>query len=291
MIIWAWPLLLSAGYWILARLGKVPWSSLLNAALLFVAIVLAGIGIWRTGVPKKKKYRAVNLTPDDEEVESDFHYPKVLARLRKHDEGTVPSQGSEQLPGNEDPVIAGLKQKLANLLAKRERLAATPESPGHDSAANKRRNERFIEEVRAEIKRLEPKQALAKPTQKKAKSKDTRKEIVDAICHKLNELAHLGDLMLPCMGSLQLPHDIELQLNRWSETCEEFLNTSLGKEAVAWFRSPTITPYSPIPPSSYLAPLTDPFWHERQLHERVFSRVMRLKEIIEKVETGVFAPY
>lgn len=63
VIVWASPLLLSASYWLLAWLGKVPWSSLFNAALLLVAIVLIGIGIWRTGTPKKRKHHAAAVAP------------------------------------------------------------------------------------------------------------------------------------------------------------------------------------------------------------------------------------
>ena len=56
VIVWGSPFLLSAGYWLLAWLGKVTWSALLNAVLLIIAIVLFVIGIWRTGTPKKRKF-------------------------------------------------------------------------------------------------------------------------------------------------------------------------------------------------------------------------------------------
>lgn len=128
-----------------------------------------------------------------------------------------------------------------------------------------------------------------KPDQeKKTQSKDTmEKEIRDAICSKISELANIGNQMLSRAGSLSLPNDIELQFNRWSQTSEEFLNTSLGKIAVALFRSPVNNNYNPIRTTiGSVSPASEPFWYERQLYDRISSRVTRLRQIIKKIETG-----
>jgi len=52
------------------------------------------------------------------------------------------------------PQLAALKDKLAVLLEKRERINDIPNSPGFDMDAARQRNERFIKEIRTEIQRL-----------------------------------------------------------------------------------------------------------------------------------------
>ena len=70
-----------------------------------------------------------------------------------------PSVPSEQLTRGESRQLKGRRDKLKNLLAKKERLAAAKSSPGFDMDAARRRNEKFIAEVRADIERLEGEQS------------------------------------------------------------------------------------------------------------------------------------
>ncbi len=58
-------------------------------------------------------------------------------------------------PAKEDPQLAALHSKLTALLEKRERIRDVPNTAGFDMDAARRRNERFIAEVRSEIQRLE----------------------------------------------------------------------------------------------------------------------------------------
>jgi len=129
---------------------------------------------------------------------------------------------------------------------------------------------------------------LASPTnQTHARSQAAaEKEIRDSICRKLGQLAEDGNQMLGRVTLLQVPHDIVLQIDRWTEQCEEVLSTSLGSIAVAWFKSP-----APTTNRLMLNPLRDnqAFWRESQLWDRLSSRVARLREIIEKVRTGEFS--
>jgi hypothetical protein len=57
--------------------------------------------------------------------------------------------------GGEGPQLKERRQKLKNLLAKGETLAAAKGSPGFDMNAARLRNEKFIDEVRADINHLE----------------------------------------------------------------------------------------------------------------------------------------
>jgi hypothetical protein len=58
-------------------------------------------------------------------------------------------------PPSEIPQLKARREKLKNLLDKKERLATAKSSPGFDMDAARRRNEKFIAEVRADIERLE----------------------------------------------------------------------------------------------------------------------------------------
>lgn len=60
---------------------------------------------------------------------------------------------------NESRQLKARRDKLKNLLAKKERLATAESSPGFDMDAARRRNEQFIAEVRADITRLENEQS------------------------------------------------------------------------------------------------------------------------------------
>lgn len=80
---------------------------------------------------------------------------------------------------------------------------------------------------------------------------------------------------------------IEAQFNQWSEICEEFLRISLDTIAVKLFRSPAIISYNPIGGSLLLS---EPWHYQRELYERISSRVTRLREIMKKIETGEFEP-
>lgn len=66
---------------------------------------------------------------------------------------------AEKTSHGESRQLKAQRDKLKNLLAKRERLDARRESPGFDIAEARRRNERFIAEVRADITRLENEQS------------------------------------------------------------------------------------------------------------------------------------
>lgn len=65
---------------------------------------------------------------------------------------------SEQATHGESEELKIMRQKLKNFLAKRETLATAQDSPGFDMGEARRRNERFIAEVRAAIKQLENEQ-------------------------------------------------------------------------------------------------------------------------------------
>ena len=67
VIAWGWPFLLSFFYWLCARLGKIEWNWGINAILLFVAIILALIGIFRTR-PQKKRQAAGQDYPLDQKL-------------------------------------------------------------------------------------------------------------------------------------------------------------------------------------------------------------------------------
>jgi hypothetical protein len=71
-------------------------------------------------------------------------------------ERPLPQSSKEQ--SLDSPEIANLKFKLTELLKKRERIRDIPNSSGFDMDAARARNERFIEEVRVEIQRLEKRQ-------------------------------------------------------------------------------------------------------------------------------------
>jgi len=79
-----------------------------------------------------------------------FGKVKLLERFR--------SAPTEQATRSESPQLKERRQKLRNLLAKSERLAAAKSSTGFDMDAARRRNEKFIDEVRADFNRLESEQ-------------------------------------------------------------------------------------------------------------------------------------
>jgi hypothetical protein len=66
---------------------------------------------------------------------------------------------AEKTSHGESRQLKARRQKLKNLLAKRDRLDVMLESPGFDIAEARRRNETFIAEVRADITRLENEQS------------------------------------------------------------------------------------------------------------------------------------
>jgi hypothetical protein len=66
---------------------------------------------------------------------------------------------AEKTSHGESPQLKERRQKLKNLLAKGQRLDAMRESVGFDIAEARRRNEKFIAEVRADINRLENEQS------------------------------------------------------------------------------------------------------------------------------------
>jgi hypothetical protein len=127
---------------------------------------------------------------------------------------------------------------------------------------------------------------VARPKQKQViQSQDaTEKEIRDSICGKIRELIGGGDELLRRM---MFDAGVEAQVNHWSATCEAFLRTSLGKIAVKLFRSPAIISFNPIGESFRLS---EPWNYQGQLYERISSRTIRLREIMEKVKTGEFEP-
>jgi hypothetical protein len=105
-----------------------------------------------------------------------------------------------------------------------------------------------------------------------------------AICSKLSELAHHGEQKL---SPLQTLGNLEAWFSGWSKMCEDYLDFWLDHDAVRLFRTPTLhTPYNPInidiDPSA---------WAQWDLNERISSRVMQLRIIIDKVNKGELPKY
>jgi hypothetical protein len=126
---------------------------------------------------------------------------------------------------------------------------------------------------------------LARDSAKKPPSVEN--EIRSSICSKIDEFIPYGDELLNRMlplGSMSVHGDF----NAWSTRCEEYLKDSIGEIAVRLFRTPVPVPYNPF--MGGVTSIGGQWNHDRQLYERIFSRVARLRDISTKVENGELVP-
>jgi hypothetical protein len=111
--------------------------------------------------PSKKYDFCMALTRADTQPSSEDGnlaleiFGKVTLLERFRSEPIPPLIPSEQLTRGESRQLKARRDTLKNLLAKKERIALKKSSPGFDMDAARRRNEKYIEEVREDIKRLE----------------------------------------------------------------------------------------------------------------------------------------
>jgi hypothetical protein len=114
-----------------------------------------------------------------------------------------------------------------------------------------------------------------------------KREIRDSICRKINEFITKGEDLL-ARQYLRIYQDGEFQFSEWSKGCEEYLRDQLGEIVAKFFRSRTVVPNNPIGITAAL--IGDTFNYERDVYERTASCVIRLREILGKIEAGEIKP-
>lgn len=113
------------------------------------------------------------------------------------------------------------------------------------------------------------------------------KEIRDSIYRKINEFLTVGEELLG-RQYLGISRDAEFQFIEWSKGCEEYLRDQLGEIVAKFFRSRAIVSNNPIGITAAI--IERKFNYERDVYDRVASCVIRLREILAKIETGEINP-
>jgi hypothetical protein len=113
---------------------------------------------------------------------------------------------------------------------------------------------------------------------------ESTKRLKDTIILQLSRLMAMGDRLLIKTRSLQSGPEIDAEAEKWFQTTKDFILASLGEAATAWFINTSgSTPADGAPDARY-------FWEARVLFDSINTRLHRLNEIIEKVQTGTIAP-
>jgi hypothetical protein len=113
---------------------------------------------------------------------------------------------------------------------------------------------------------------------------ENRSKLVGTICLQLSKLMAAGNQLLIKTRSGQFNQAIESEADKWFELAKDFIGVSLGETAVHLFTdtSGIATPAFDLPEKFY--------YKARTLYVSIYPRVCRLRELIDKLQSGEIKP-